>query len=81
VIKLREGQLVEITWVDCYGSAGWEYVGDCPKPPTIKSVGYFLKYAHKGLYLASGLSDKEDGSVLAPAWIPDGCVQKIRRLK
>jgi hypothetical protein len=81
-MKLKKGDMVEITWVDCFGSGAWEDFEPIPEPPKIHSIGYFLKRAHKGIYLASGLPGSlMDGKVLAPTWIPDGTIFKIRKLK
>lgn len=80
-MKLKTGTPIEVTWVDTHGTAGWQTIEDFPPPPVIKTLGFFVGEKYEGIYLASGLADSLDGEVLAPCWIPNGTIQKIRKLR
>ncbi len=79
-MKLKQGDLVKIDWIDAGGASGWT---DHKKyePPYIVTIGHYIKEDRHGIYTAPGVDRDDYKYVLGLDFIPRGCIKRVRRLK
>lgn len=85
-IKIKEGEIVELTWFDAFGRGSWCATGDVMNglyhPVECLIIGYFIKEDKNFYVLSMGLQhDPQDAPFLHLEFIPKGCVTKIKKLK
>jgi hypothetical protein len=78
-MKLTFGDPCMVTWEDACSSSGWNV--PYKEGPTVINVGIFVQRNKNGICLAKGVVMDDPEEVLAPMYIPNKMVRKIRRLR
>lgn len=83
--KIKQGDIIEIKWVDTYGYNGWydeEGINEKTRNDTCKFIGYFIKETKEYFIICMGLENNGDFNPYnKPTWIPRGFIKSIRKLK
>ena len=79
---MKKPQLVEISWIDAWGSTGWDDVQASRHACTgavCTSVGYVLERNEQGYKLSSSL-DLSNDNANGVFFRPHGMIKKVRKL-
>jgi hypothetical protein len=80
-IKLREGDLVTVTWLDAFGCTHIAWLEcdevDMKAEYSVESCGYYVGQSKKYLVLAGDMAEAAYGRVF---YIPLGMIVKVQRI-
>ena len=84
-MKLKEGDKIQITWLDAFGKSAWNSEEDIEDglKDYIKCeiIGYFIKEDKNFIVLSMGIqNDPNSMPFLHLEFMPKGCIVNIKKL-
>jgi hypothetical protein len=77
---MKEGDIVEVKWVDSAWSGGWRKPDEMPRPSAVLSVGYLRRKGKKKVCLAQGRAPYSD-EWLNHISIPRDCIRSMKTVR
>ena len=83
--KYKQGDILEIKWIDTFGYNSWfseEGIDEKTRVDDCKFIGYLVKETKEYFIICVGLDGNQDFDTYnKPTWIPKGFITSIRKLK